>query len=146
MDSVDSSAKSGGSPPVDSFPNTYSHAKAFKRLSSLSLPPSLPHALLSLQICLRTLRSEARIAESFSSICGSSTARPKSKSTVTFSVEPFAESFTDLKDIAVPFAPRHLSARESARNNVGGGLVCVWSVVGVSSRASPPPSSHRLRC
>ena len=146
MDSVDSSAKSAGSPPVDSFPNTYSHAKAFQRLSSLSLPPSLPHALLSLQIRLRTLRSEARIAESFSSICGSSTARPKSKSTVTFSVEPFAESFTDLKDIAVPFAPRHLSARESARNNVGGGLVCVWSVVGVSSRASPPPSSHRLRC
>ena len=35
--------------------------------------------------------------------------------------EPFAESFTDLKDIAVPLAPRHLSARESARNNVGGG-------------------------
>ena len=62
----------------------------------------------------------AQLVESFSSICGSCTARPKSKSTGTFSVEPFAESFTDLKDIAVPFAPRHLSARESARNNVGG--------------------------
>ena len=47
MDSVDSSAKRAGSPPVDSFPNTYSHAKAFQK-ALLPLSPTLTASRASL--------------------------------------------------------------------------------------------------